>query len=71
MIELSKLKEIAPQLGRAAFVANPKTAPYCISKALINSANGKINDGLVFCGESVSKIKEIVTVKKIIGEFLG
>jgi len=49
---------------------NPKTAPYCITKALINSASGKMSDGLVFCGESVSKIKEITTVKKIMSEFV-
>ena len=46
-----------------------KTIPYCISAALINSATGKINDGLIFCGENVHKIKEISTVKKLMREF--
>ena len=48
----------------------PASVPYCITKALINSVNGKLKEGLVFCGENVHKIKEITTVKKIMSEFL-
>lgn len=47
---------------------NPKETPYCISKALINAVKGNIEDALVFCGSTASKIKEISTVKKIIDE---
>jgi len=49
---------------------NPIKTPYCISKALISSVNGKVNDGLVFCGKKVDKIKEITTVKKLLNEYL-
>ena len=49
---------------------NPANIPYCITKALVNSVSGKINEGLVFCGENVYKIKGITTVKKIMNEFL-
>lgn len=47
---------------------DPKTIPYCISKALFNGANGNINDALVFCGENVYKVDKITTVKEIINE---
>lgn len=47
---------------------NPANTPYCISKALINSVNGDLDNGLIFCGENVSKIKNITTVKKIMTE---
>ena len=47
---------------------NPKTIPYCISNALINSATGNTDQGLVFCGDKVHKIKEITTVKKLMRE---
>ena len=46
----------------------PKKIPYCITHVLINSAIGKTNEGLVFCGAYVYKIKEMSTVKRIIKE---
>ncbi|MCL2017036.1 MAG: nitronate monooxygenase [Defluviitaleaceae bacterium] len=49
---------------------NPKTIPYCITKALINAAIGKTNEGLIFCGAYVGRIKEISTVKRVIAELL-
>jgi len=48
---------------------NPATTPYCITKALINSASGKLKEGLIFCGENVHKVTGITTVKKIMSEF--
>lgn len=47
---------------------NPKTTPYCITKALINSVNGDIDNGLIFCGENVSKIKDITSVQSLMTE---
>lgn len=47
---------------------DPKTTPYCITKALINSVNGDIDNGLIFCGENVSKIKEITSVNSLMTE---
>ena len=47
---------------------DPKKIPYCITKALINSAKGMTNEGLVFCGAYVDRIKEMSTVKRIINE---
>lgn len=47
---------------------NPADTPYCISRALINSVDGNINDGLIFCGENAYKIDKITTVKEIMDE---
>lgn len=47
---------------------DPKTIPYCISKALFNGANGDIDNALVFCGENVYKVDKMSTVKEIIDE---
>src|SRR5699024_9856197 len=44
---------------------NPKEAPYCISDALINSVNGDVDNGLVFCGSSTWRMKQIVNVKEL------
>ncbi len=38
---------------------------YCILEALENSRLGKIDQGIIFSGQNVYKIKEILTVKKI------
>lgn len=45
-----------------------RITPYCISKALINSVKGDIQNGLVFCGADTYKINEITTVKKLISD---
>lgn len=49
---------------------NVINTPYCITKALINSVKGKIDDGLIFCGSNVSKIKEIVSVHDLMQELV-
>ena len=49
---------------------NPVSTPYCITKSLINSVEGKINDGLIFCGDNVHKLKEMTTVKAIFDELI-
>ena len=50
---------------------NVKDAPYCITKALINSVKGNIENGLVFCGSNVYKIKEIVSVHNLMQELIA
>jgi len=44
----------------------PKTTIYCITEALIEAVKGRINDGLVFCGQNAYLSKNIVTVKQLI-----
>lgn len=50
---------------------NPATTQYCISDALIATAQGDIDNGLIFCGSRVDEIKEILSVKEIIDNVLG
>lgn len=46
------------------------TTPYCISERLINSAKGKVNDGLLFCGAKAYKCKEIISVKEVFEQLI-
>lgn len=39
---------------------------YCINRALVAARNGDIDQGVVFTGQNVYKIKEILTVEEII-----
>lgn len=45
-----------------------KDAPYCITKALINAVEGDVENGLIFCGNSVGRIHEITTVSRLMQE---
>ncbi len=47
------------------------TREFCILEALENSRLGNIDQGLVFSGQNVFKIKEILPVKKIIENLSG
>jgi NAD(P)H-dependent flavin oxidoreductase YrpB (nitropropane dioxygenase family) len=44
----------------------PKTAPYCILKALFNAVSGDLDNAIVFAGSNVSKVEKIVSVKELI-----
>ncbi len=50
---------------------NPKTAPYCITQALINAAIGDLEHGLIFCGSRVGEINKITTVHELMMELQG
>lgn len=50
---------------------NVINSPYCITKALINSVKGKVDNGLIFCGSNVTKIKEIVSVHNLMQELVS
>lgn len=47
---------------------NPATTPYCISKALITSVKGDVDNGLVFIGKNGFKVDKITSVKELINE---
>lgn len=49
---------------------NPKDTPYCISKALINSVNGNVDQGLLFTGSNGYRLNKIVKVKDLIDEII-
>ncbi len=46
----------------------PSDTPYCISEALIQSAQGNLNNGLVFVGSNAWRITQKTTVEKLIRE---
>lgn len=45
---------------------NPKTTPYCITKALTNAVEGDLDHGLIFCGSNVDRLHEMTTVPILI-----
>ncbi len=49
---------------------DPKTTEYCISDALINAAKGNIDQGLIFAGSNLKRLKEKVSVESIIKEII-
>lgn len=50
---------------------SPKTAPYCITKALISAVSGDVENGLIFAGSNVYKVNKIMSVKELINELLA
>jgi NAD(P)H-dependent flavin oxidoreductase YrpB (nitropropane dioxygenase family) len=50
---------------------NPKTAPYCIARALTSAAEGDLDAGFVFAGSNAYRCTEIVPVKKLIEEIVS
>lgn len=49
---------------------NPNEIPYCITDALIHSAKGEVEEGLLFCGANVYRADRIETVKEVIDSLL-
>ena len=47
----------------------PAIAPYCITEALINAVEGRLEEGLIFCGQNAYRAKRIETVAEIMEEF--
>ena len=50
---------------------NPPQVPNCITKALINAAEGRIDDALLFCGSNAYRCTKIETVPEVMKELCG
>lgn len=50
---------------------NPADTPYCITRALICAAEGKLQDALLFCGNNACRCKKIETVPQVMRELCG
>jgi nitronate monooxygenase len=50
---------------------DPASIPYCITGALINAADGNIDEGLLFCGQNAHRIDKIVSVQELFDELTG
>lgn len=47
----------------------PATVPYCITEALINAVEGRLDEGLIFCGSNAYRAERIERVADIMEEF--
>lgn len=59
-------KEEIKSCAQCLVGCKPKSAPYCITTALINAAKGNVNDGLVFVGSNAFRVNQIVPVRELI-----
>ena len=50
---------------------NTAETPYCITKALINAAEGKIDEALLFCGSNAYRCEKIETVPEVMAALCG
>ena len=69
-INLGKKKQIACPY-HCILTCDYTKSPYCIVLALINAQKGKLKNGFAFAGETVHKIKEIISVKKLMAILSG
>jgi NAD(P)H-dependent flavin oxidoreductase YrpB (nitropropane dioxygenase family) len=56
---------------RCLTTCNVAEAKYCIALALVNACYGKIDQGLIFCGQNAYRCKKIVTVRELISELMA
>lgn len=54
---------------RCLTACKPATTPYCITDALVNAVEGRLDDGLIFCGSNACRADRIETVAEIMEEF--
>lgn len=47
------------------------TIPYCITKALVNAAEGDTDHALLFCGSNAYRAERIETVAEVLDDLLG
>lgn len=47
---------------------NPASTPFCLTEALINAVEGRLDNGLIFAGAGVYSIDKISTVKDVMNE---
>lgn len=49
----------------------PAEIPYCITEALINAAQGDLDQALLFCGSEAYQATKIETVKDVVDYYMG
>lgn len=50
---------------------DPAKTPYCITEALVNAAEGNLENALLFCGAKAYRAEKIETVHEIVAELFG
>jgi nitronate monooxygenase len=48
-----------------------QNTPYCIALAMCNATDGDLDNAVVFAGQNVTKVKEIVSVKTLMDELVS
>lgn len=71
MEKVAQAKQPIKKCYRCISSCNIVDAPYCITKALIDAVEGRVDDGLVFVGANGARINKIVSVKELIEELTG
>ncbi|MCI9331886.1 MAG: nitronate monooxygenase [Oscillibacter sp.] len=56
---------------RCLAACEPKTAPYCISKALIAAVEGDWENGLFFCGANAGEVNALSTVEEQMDQIMN
>ena len=49
----------------------PKNAPYCITKALVDAVKGNVEQGLIFVGSNAYRLDKIITVKQLMAQLIN
>lgn len=52
-------------------LCNPKTAPYCITEALVRAAKGDMENALIFCGSNAYRAERMETVPEVMASLMG
>ncbi|HBQ64509.1 MAG TPA: nitronate monooxygenase [Clostridiales bacterium] len=68
--ETTAKQEVITRCNQCIRGCNPKSAPYCISKALVRSMEGNVKDGLVFVGSNAHRVTRIETVRNLINHLV-
>lgn len=68
--QVEKVRQPVAKCYNCLEKCNPAKVPYCITKALIDAVKGDVENGLVFCGSNVGRIKEMTTVHQLMQELI-
>ena len=67
--KLGETGRIPPKhCSRCIHSCDPGSVKYCITYALISAVEGNVEEGLFFSGANLEKLREIVSVREIVGE---
>ncbi len=53
---------------KCIYKCNPAETPFCITKALIDAVEGRVDEGLVFVGANAFRVNQMTTVQAIFDE---
>ncbi len=68
--KLSEEKQKVTRCYHCIKHCNPAEIPYCITNALVNAVKGNVDEGLIFCGANVEKVKKIETVHEVVEDLM-